>query len=305
MTVVYADVVFLINTLVDYLVLLLTGRLAGIPLRRKRFFAAALIGGLYGVAAVVPMVECVTLGPAKLLVWLVMILCAYGYSQQFLKLTLLFGMVCCALAGVVLGLGLFFRRYRMAGVLPKDCGVLILCGLCVCGVCSVLFRTCIHSNVQGMRIPVEVSVAGKRLTLTALLDTGNQLRDSITGQPILVVAPQALQSVLPQSLRQRLSPERLREPSGICQELQAAAPTLCPGLVAYRTIGISDGALLTLQTDWVQIGNTVYRHARVAIAPFELGLGYSALWGGTWKGESNAHDILGKTPAVAQSATEP
>ena len=53
MAVIYADGIFLINTLVDYLIILITGRIAGIPLLRKRFFFAALLGGLYGAAAVV------------------------------------------------------------------------------------------------------------------------------------------------------------------------------------------------------------------------------------------------------------
>ena len=45
MTVVYIDSVFVLNTLMDYLLCLVTARLAGIPLRRRRYLLAALAGG--------------------------------------------------------------------------------------------------------------------------------------------------------------------------------------------------------------------------------------------------------------------
>lgn len=41
MTVVYLDSVFLFNALLDYLLFLSTARLAGIPLRRRRYTSSA------------------------------------------------------------------------------------------------------------------------------------------------------------------------------------------------------------------------------------------------------------------------
>ena len=305
MTVIYADIVFLINTLVDYLMILVTGRLGGVPLQRKRYLAAALAGGLYAVISLIPTLEGLASAPVKLLIWVLMVLFSYGYSQQFLKLMLLFGSVSCTLAGVVLGIGLFFHRYLDAVFLPKGCRVLILFGLCAGFLCSVLFRTCVHPRVEGTLIPVEISMGGKRLNLTALLDTGNQLRDPSTGQSILVVSPYVLQSVLPKQVSEQFALEYLSTPETLSEEIRSVAPALCPRLLSYRALGVSSGMLLTLRTDWIKIWNTTYHHANVAIAPFDLGLGYSALWGGAWKGESNAHDLFKENPAVAESSAEP
>ena len=46
MTVVYLDSVFLFNALLDYLLFLSTARLAGIPLRRRRYLLSGVLGGL-------------------------------------------------------------------------------------------------------------------------------------------------------------------------------------------------------------------------------------------------------------------
>ena len=45
MTVIYVDTLFLLNALVDYLLLLCSARLAGEPLRRLRFALGAALGG--------------------------------------------------------------------------------------------------------------------------------------------------------------------------------------------------------------------------------------------------------------------
>ena len=47
MTVVYIDALFLLNLIVNYLLLLAAAKLAGEPLRRLRLAAGAALGGLY------------------------------------------------------------------------------------------------------------------------------------------------------------------------------------------------------------------------------------------------------------------
>ena len=54
MTVVYLDSVSLFNALLDYLLFLSTARLAGIPLRRRRYLLCGVLGGLYAAAVFLP-----------------------------------------------------------------------------------------------------------------------------------------------------------------------------------------------------------------------------------------------------------
>ena len=109
MVTIYADVLFLLNTLVDYLLLLITGRIAGIPLCRKRYWAAAVLGGGYSVLAIIPCLRTILASiPFKVLGWIAISAIAYGFSHQIIKLILLFGGTSCSLAGVVLALANFF-----------------------------------------------------------------------------------------------------------------------------------------------------------------------------------------------------
>ena len=51
---VYVDIVILLNFLVDLLLLLGTNRMAGFPLEVGRASAAAVLGGIYGGACLIP-----------------------------------------------------------------------------------------------------------------------------------------------------------------------------------------------------------------------------------------------------------
>ena len=106
---VYLDSVFVLNTAMDYFLCLLTARLAGIPLRRKRFLLAALLGGIYAAAVFLPGAAWLSAPAVKIAVGLLMALIAYGRAQRLFRLILLFWLVSCVMAGAVLGLSLFLR----------------------------------------------------------------------------------------------------------------------------------------------------------------------------------------------------
>lgn len=106
MTVVYVDSVFILNGVMDYLLLLVTARLAGIPLRRRRYLLAALAGAAYAVAVFLPGMGFLSAPPVKAAAGVLMALIAYGGETRLARLTLLFFALSCALAGSVLALGL-------------------------------------------------------------------------------------------------------------------------------------------------------------------------------------------------------
>ena len=99
MTVVYLDSVFLFNALLDYLLFLSTARLAGIPLRRRRYLLCGVLGGLYAAAVFLPGGGFLTETLVKAGVGLLLALIAFGRETHFLRLTLLTVAIACALAG--------------------------------------------------------------------------------------------------------------------------------------------------------------------------------------------------------------
>lgn len=87
MTVVYLDSVFFFNALLDYLLVLVSARLAGIPLRRRRYALCGLMGGLYAAAVFLPGWGFLTAAPVKIAAGVLLALVAFGRERHFLRLT--------------------------------------------------------------------------------------------------------------------------------------------------------------------------------------------------------------------------
>lgn len=252
MTVVYVDSVFVLNGLMDYLLLLVTARLAGIPLRRRRYLLAALAGAAYAVAVFLPGMGFLSAPPVKAAAGVLMALIAYGGEARLARLTLLFFALSCALAGSVAGAGAAGGR-RCAGdpggVLHGRGRRVLLAAATArpmdwCGWCS---GPAARSGVEGRLVPVRIAVDGKTAELTALWDSGNTLRDPVDGQPVLVVAPGSLRGILPAAAagfaRRRLCTHR----RSCWRPLAEAAPELAPRLAPYRAVGVRGGLLVTVR----------------------------------------------------------
>ena len=106
MTVVYLDRVLLLNLLVDYLLLLTTAQLAGIPLRRGRLALCAAVGALYAGAVFLPGLGWLSHPLCRTAVGAAMALTAWRREAHPWRLTALFFLLAGGLGGLVLALGL-------------------------------------------------------------------------------------------------------------------------------------------------------------------------------------------------------
>lgn len=304
MTVVYVDSVLVLNGLMDYLLLLCTGRLAGIRLRRGRYALAALLGGTYAVAVFLPGLAFLAAPPVKLASGVLMALAAFGGEEKLLRLTLLFFAVSCGMAGCVLGLGLLSGGGVpvVNGVFYTDVNarVLVVASAAGYAVLTVVFRAAARHGVGGELLPVRVCLQGKTADLTALLDTGNALRDPVGGQPVLVAAPGVLDGLLPPQVRRLL--KNGGPAAELLEPLRETAPELRFRLVPYHAVGTRTGLLLAVRCDWMEVAGERYDGLLAALSPTPLGTGYAALWGGPVR-RGGQHERLHRNLAAAADAS--
>ena len=186
MTVVYLDRVVLLNLAVDYLLLLATARLAGLPLRRGRLALAAALGALYAAAVFLPGCRMLAHPACRLAAGVAVCRMAWRRECRPWRLTALFFLLSGALAGLLLAAGLaagspgaiLSRVYYADISWPVLLGSAIGFGLLL----HLVFRQGARHE-GGELMDVTVSLQGRRLRLRALHDTGNTLRDPVSGQP--------------------------------------------------------------------------------------------------------------------------
>ena len=109
-------------------------------------------------------------------------------------------------------------------------------------------------------VPVTVRYRGKKLVLTAWRDTGNTLKDPVTGQPVLLIDQDAATELT------GLTQKQLEDP--VATMTQMPIPGL--RLIPYHTVDRSGGMLLGLRVDNVRIGGRK-KGAVVAFAPTNFG----------------------------------
>ena len=237
---VYLDTAFAVNGSVNYLLLLSAAYLAGAPLRRGRFLLAAALGGLYAAASFVPALAFLRTAGMKAVLLAVMALTAFGARRQTVKLALLFAAISAALAGAAMLAAQLLRLDPL--LLPNRArAILFLAALC-CGLCHlILSRVTAHS---GQLIPLTIRLGPHAVPLTALLDTGNTLKDPLTGEPVLVVDAGVAARLLPDA---GLNAAALADPAGLFAFLSEQYPSDRFRLIPYRAVGTASGLLLAVR----------------------------------------------------------
>ena len=174
--------------------------------------------------------------------------------------------------GLTLGRGVFYSAL--------DLKVVLLSAAVCYGVLTLVFRRLAqHSAANGALVPVRLVLAGRSVTLTALVDTGNTLADPVSGRPVMVAEGERLAGLFPQDCRP--SPGDLRDPAAALTRLGKGAWRSRFRLLPYRSVGVDRGLLLAVRMDSLELDGRRGGPALVALSPTPVsdGGGYQALIG--------------------------
>ena len=242
--------------LVDLLLLLGANRLLGYPPELLRLTLASAAGSILSGLSLVPGFRFLGNGLWRTVILGMMIVIAFGIDRGAARRGVIFLLLKFALHGAA---GVFGKGGPISVALAAA-GIAVLCvwGLqnCVAG---------------GEFIPVELNFGGRLWKLTALRDTGNTLRDPLTGERVLVAGADMGLELF------GLSVGQLSDPA------DTLAAGLAPGmrLIPYRTVGQQGAMMLAVRLKDVKVGSW-QGSALVAFAPESFGKndGYQMLIGG-------------------------
>ena len=268
--VIYIESVFVFNVLVDYLLLFGAARLAGRTVARRRLLLGAAVGGIYAAAQLFL--------PESVLFLLLSLVgmgaAAYYGSGRAIKLTLLFFLASCGLAGVVvlLGQGLGSMARLARGVVTADLpwGIFLAAAGISYLLLSVVFRFG-AARTGKETADVTVTYRGKTVRVRLLRDTGNTLCDPATGFGVPVIDRHALGDL-------------------VSEEEAAALPR-----IAYCSVGNADGTLPLLCCEGITVDGMEFGPRAVALTERPPGDGgaYAGLWcEACEKGEKNVQNAM-------------
>ena len=246
--VIYLDAFMGLNFLVDLCLLLGVNRLAGHPPGLPRAAAAAALGGGYAGVCLIPGFAFLANGLWRAVSLGLMGWTAFGADRTGWQRSMLFVLLSMALGGLAVSL-------------ETGSGGVAVCA----GALALLCRMGLGRR-SGQLASLAVTYEGQTARIRALHDTGNTLRDPITGETVTVLSPE-VGSIL------GIPAAVLRDPAG----------AMVPGLrlIPARTVG-GGGLLAAVRCQRVEIGGrpggTLVAFAR---EPFGHGE-YQALIGGNY-----------------------
>ena len=279
MTVVYLDVLFLLNLVVDYLLLLACARITGETFSRLRLGGGATLGAVYAAVIFLPGFSWFSHPACKLCAGVAMVLVSFGASRRLLRLTLVFFAVSVALGGVILAIQLLGSGGLTLenGVLYTgfDLRLLLVTVILTYVALSLIFRRAArHGGVQRDLCKAEIYLDGQCISIVVLLDTGNTLTDPVRNQPVMVVEGDLLRHILPETIDPG-------DPTGSLERLED--PLWCGkfSLLPYRAVGVACGMLLLVRTERVMVNGREWNRLPVALSPTPVsdGGGYQGLFG--------------------------
>jgi len=196
----YVDVLFVLNFSMNVLSLYLTEKLCGNGLLGLRCFLAGGIGALAGILLTISMLP--------------------GWSDVLLALAISFLMVYISFGGC----GGFFHFLRCSGILwgvtvmfggttlflmeriasVPNRGELFMVLVVGCGISTVIWRV-ICWKKQRVSAFVSVELDGKTCEFPALCDSGNLVREPISGLPVVMLSEEIARGLLPGEILEHLS----------------------------------------------------------------------------------------------------
>ena len=280
--VIYGDVLFCINFVMDFLLLWATAKFGKYATTFSRLCAAAFVGAIYGVGMLIPAWNSAYHIYYKLLFPVLLFGIAFGplRLKRLVQGVVYFYGIGFAMGGAALGGSALWQQHVpvMTGgswwsSLPI--GVLVFAGLVALGLgfCGIRYVKR-NWHRQNFLIPADIILNGKKGKLTVLLDTGNELREPLSKTPVLVVEYHTVRHLFPAHICFLLDKYLAEDVTKIFTECKDGIWTRRMKLIPFQSIGREHGMLLGIQPDQVVLygKETVQtKDVIVAISNYSLG----------------------------------
>ena len=272
-TIVYADVLFLTNFTINFILLEITSMLTKNTCQTYKKVIAATVGAIYSVIMFLPDFKIAENLFSKFLLSLVMTGITYKKDsiKNFIRFLSTFYLVTLVCGGLTLSFTYFSKSPFTSnnGIIYFD---------------SSFKTVLISSGVTWMIIKLSYSIYqkhatrnyhkmvlyknGKAASLNVLLDTGNMLKEPLTGSPVIIVEKNALRGIIPRDIAdidiENISPH--------IQDLR---------LIPFKSLGTEAGMLIGFVPDKICSSEPICDNITIAIANSTLSASgeYNALAG--------------------------
>lgn len=265
----YVDIVFLENVFMNSIILLATGVILKDKTRIIRNLISSSIGAVYAIIIYTSHIEIYSNIFLKIMLSLVIVYIAFKpqNTKSLLKHLIIFYLTSFTFGGVAFALLYFVRPQDILLQNGALIGTYPIKMILIGGIVGFVIITISFKNIKGklkredIYCNVKLNVEEKTKIITALIDTGNFLKDPITKIPVIVAERESLKELFPDEIL--LNTSKIINGGSIDLGEYASKVRVIP----FKSLGKDNGLLLGIKIDeaYIEYQDNVYEIKNVII----------------------------------------
>lgn len=254
---IYVDIVLLENLCMNYIILFGTAYIIKIKVKHIRILLASLIGAVYAVLAYAGVFPIYANLITKIILSICMTYIAFNPKKLkgLIKELILFYLVSFALGGCAFALlyivrpqDIFMKNGVYIGTYPLKIALLGgITGFVITYVAIKIVKTRITKNE--IIYKAIIKIAEQEIEINVLLDTGNMLKDPISGDAVIMVEKNKLYKILPNEMLDNTN----KFLGGEFENAESLEYRKRIRFIPFTSVGKQNGMLLGIKPDLVKI----------------------------------------------------
>ena len=257
---IYIDIVLIENLVMNFIILLATGIVLKEKIKIARLFLASLLGAIYTIISYISNLEIYASMILKIILSILIVYIAFNPQTMkkmwkdillFYLTSFVFGGAAFALIYIVKPQDILMKNGLFLGTYPLKT---IFLGSIIAFIIIIAAFTIVKSKITKKDIfcEVEIKLNGKTITTTAMLDTGNLLKEPISNTPVMVVEHTLLYECMPKEILNHLEELLGGDFQNIPEEVRQEYSTKLK-LIPFSSLGKQNGMLLGIKADGIKI----------------------------------------------------
>ena len=253
---IYIDIVLLENLVMNYIILLGTGYIIKARIKHIKLIISSLIGAIYALLAYMEIFPIYANFITKMILAICMIYIAFKPKKikGLIKELIVFFLVSFSLGGCAFALlymikpqEIFVKDGVHIGVYPLK--IALLGGITGFVITYISFKV-VKNHITKNEIIYNaiIKIEEKKLEIKVLLDTGNMLKDPITGDTVIIIEKEKLYDILPLELLNNIDNFFEFDNKVIKNEYQTRLR-----IIPFTSVGKRNGMMVGIKADYVSI----------------------------------------------------
>lgn len=245
---VYVDIVFLENLFINYILLIGTGMVRKIKIKKFRIIISASIGSLFAIielAIVIPLFIRIIIKPV---ISMIMVLLAFNPHsvEKMLKILVVFYLTTFITGGCAFGILFlivpnYITEHNGTMMIKHPYRISIIAIILGFSIIEYSFKNnkrMVKTNDYICNLKIEI--CGKTIKTKAFIDSGNNLKDPITMEPVIIIEKDILKKIL------NIDIFEINDLEGGDNEIKIR-------WIPYKSIGRKKGFIMGLKAEKIEI----------------------------------------------------